>query len=87
MRSHRAQMSFEDAGPGWRRRLPLARALSGYVVRAFAEMKGHVREHLARAGLVVSIGAKRFYRTVGEAVRTTYVAGEHVDWVDWQDRR
>jgi MFS superfamily sulfate permease-like transporter len=56
-----------------------------HVVLAFAEMKGHVRERLARFGVVDLVGAQRFYRTVGEAVHA-YIAAEHVDWVDWEDR-
>jgi high affinity sulfate transporter 1 len=55
------------------------------IVLAFAELKGHVRERMARAGLVQLVGEHRFYRTVGQAVRT-YVAETGVDWVDWEDR-
>ncbi len=52
---------------------------------AFAELKGHVRETLERAGLVEQIGRSRFYRTIGEAVKA-YLAEESVEWVDWEDR-
>jgi high affinity sulfate transporter 1 len=52
---------------------------------AFAELKGHVRETLDRAGLVEQIGRGRFYRTIGEAVKA-YLAEESVEWVDWEDR-
>ncbi len=55
------------------------------VVLAFAELKGHVRERLSRFGVVDQIGAEHFYRTVGEAVHA-YVATEHVEWIDWEDR-
>ncbi|HKA03054.1 MAG TPA: SulP family inorganic anion transporter [Acidimicrobiales bacterium] len=54
-------------------------------VLAFAELKGHVRERLARFGIVGVVGAEHFYRTVGEAVRA-YLAAEHVEWVDWEER-
>jgi len=55
------------------------------VVLAFAELKGHVRERLARFGLVDLVGEGHFYRTVGEAVHA-YVGAEHVEWVDWEER-
>ena len=55
------------------------------VVLAFAELKGHVRERLARFGVVDLVGDARFYRTVGEAVHA-YVAAEGVGWVDWEER-
>jgi high affinity sulfate transporter 1 len=56
-----------------------------HIVLAFAELKGHVRERLARFGVVDLVGDERFYRTVGEAVHA-YVATEGVEWVDWEDR-
>lgn len=56
-----------------------------HVVLAFAEMKGHLRERMARAGLVDVVGPGRFAPTVGEAVRSHLV--EHdIEWVDWEDR-
>jgi high affinity sulfate transporter 1 len=55
------------------------------VVLAFAELKGHVRERLARFGVVDLIGEGHFYRTVGGAVHA-YITAEHVEWVDWEDR-
>jgi MFS superfamily sulfate permease-like transporter len=56
-----------------------------HIVLAFAEMKGHLRERMARAGLVNAIGPGRFAPTVGEAVRSHLV--EHdIEWVDWEDR-
>jgi high affinity sulfate transporter 1 len=56
-----------------------------HIVLAFAELKGHVRERLARFGLVDLVGDQYFYRTVGEAVHA-YVAAAGVEWVDWEDR-
>jgi high affinity sulfate transporter 1 len=55
------------------------------IALAFAELKGHVREILDRAGLVEQIGRERFYRTIGEAVKA-HLADGSVDWVDWEDR-
>jgi high affinity sulfate transporter 1 len=55
------------------------------VVLAFAELKGHVRERLERYGMVDRLGADRFYRTVGEAVKA-YVRATGTTWVDWEDR-
>jgi MFS superfamily sulfate permease-like transporter len=54
------------------------------VTLAFAELKGHVREKLARDGLVARLGEHRFHRTIGEAVKA-YVADEGAPWVDWED--
>jgi high affinity sulfate transporter 1 len=56
-----------------------------HVTLAFAELKGHVRDVLDRFRLVDLIGANRFYRTVGEAVKA-YVREEGVEWTDWEDR-
>ena len=56
-----------------------------HVTLAFAELKGHVRDVLDRFRLVDLIGANRFYRTVGEAVKA-YVREEGVEWTDWSDR-
>jgi MFS superfamily sulfate permease-like transporter len=54
------------------------------IVFAFAEMKGQVRDSLARYGLVERIGPDRFYRTIGQAVRD-YVDATGTDWTDWED--
>ncbi len=56
-----------------------------HLTLAFAELKGHVRDVLDRFRLVDLIGANRFYRTVGEAVKA-YVREERVEWTDWEDR-
>lgn len=56
------------------------------VVFAFAELKGQVRDSLARYGLVERIGSHRFYRTIGEAVHD-YVKTTGAEWVDWEDLR
>jgi len=55
------------------------------IVLAFAELKGVVRDQLAKYGLIERIGPQHFYRTNGEAVKA-YVAAEKVPWVDWEDR-
>ena len=55
------------------------------IVLAFSELKGVVRDQLAKYGLVERIGPDRFYRTNGEAVKA-YVEAEKVRWVDWEDR-
>jgi high affinity sulfate transporter 1 len=55
------------------------------IVLAFAEMKGPVRDRLARSGLVERIGRDRFYRTVGEAVKASVQATGSA-WMDWEDR-
>ena len=54
------------------------------IVLAFAELKGPVRDRLARSGLVDRIGRDRFYRTVGEAVKASVEATGSV-WTDWED--
>lgn len=51
----------------------------------FAEMKGHVREHLLRYGFDGPDPETHFARTTGEAVKT-YVRDTGTDWVDWEDR-
>ena len=56
-----------------------------HVTLAFAELKGHMRDVLDRFRLVDLIGANRFYRTVGEAVKA-YVREEGVEWTDWEER-
>jgi high affinity sulfate transporter 1 len=50
----------------------------------FAELKGHVRERLVAYELLDRIGADRFPRTVGEAVKR-YVAETGTPWEDWED--
>ena len=50
----------------------------------FAEMKGPVKDKLLRYGLLDKIGRRRFYPTVGVAVRT-YITECEVDWKDWED--
>jgi MFS superfamily sulfate permease-like transporter len=55
------------------------------VTLAFAELKGRVREQLARVAVVDLVRRERFFPTVGEAVRA-YVTSEGVEWLDWEDR-
>ena len=50
---------------------------------AFAEMKGPVKDQLARYGLPRG-GAGVFSPTIGVAVRR-YVTDEHVEWTDWEE--
>ena len=52
---------------------------------AFAEMKGPVKDRLARYGLGRRFPAGTFYPTLGTAV-SDYVATTAVDWTDWTDR-
>jgi MFS superfamily sulfate permease-like transporter len=51
----------------------------------FAEMKGPVKDKLKRFGLFARLGEEHFFATTGEAV-SRYLASQHVDWVDWEDR-
>jgi MFS superfamily sulfate permease-like transporter len=51
----------------------------------FAEMKDPVKDKLKRFGLFSSLGERRFFATLGEAV-SRYLEAEAVAWVDWQDR-
>lgn len=51
---------------------------------AFAELKGPVKDKLARYGLVERIGPERFFPTIGSAVRA-YVDETGVAWLDWED--
>jgi high affinity sulfate transporter 1 len=51
----------------------------------FAELKGPVKDHLRRYGVLDRIGEMRFYPTVGSAV-DGYLAENDVDWVDWEER-
>ena len=55
------------------------------IVLAFSELKGVVKDQLAKYGLIERIGPERFYRTNGEVVKA-YVEAEKVPWVDWEDR-
>jgi len=50
----------------------------------FAELKGVVRDRLARSGTVEAIGRENFHRTVGQAVRA-HVRRHDVDWVNWDE--
>jgi MFS superfamily sulfate permease-like transporter len=50
----------------------------------FAELKGNVRDRLVPYGIVDRVGPDRFYRTVGQAVKS-YVADTGTHWVDWDD--
>lgn len=51
----------------------------------FAELKGPVKDRLARYGLAEKIGDHGFPPTLGTAI-DDYVEAEGVDWVDWEDR-
>ncbi|HKE81003.1 MAG TPA: sulfate permease [Solirubrobacteraceae bacterium] len=53
---------------------------------AFAELKDPVRDRLRGYGIEESIGAQRFFPTIGVAV-ASYLHETGVDWVDWEDRR
>lgn len=57
---------------------------AGGVDLAFAEMKGPVKDHLDRYGLMERLGRERFFPTVGVAVKA-YVREAGVGWVDWED--
>ncbi len=50
----------------------------------FAELKGPVKDRLARYGLGDRFGAADFYPTLGTAV-ADYVDSTDVDWTDWTD--
>ena len=52
---------------------------------AFAELKGPVKDRLRRYGLMEQIGERRFYPTIGLAVRA-HVAEHGVEWRDWEER-
>ena len=52
----------------------------------FAEMKDPVKDKLKRFGLLVRLGAERFFPTIGEAVGS-YVKTHRVQWLDWEERR
>lgn len=51
----------------------------------FAEMKGPVKDRMARYGLDARFGPDRFYPTLGTAV-SDYLAVTGTPWVDWTDR-
>ena len=50
----------------------------------FAELKGHVRDHLRDYGVLEKFAADRFFPTLGTAVRG-YLAASGVEWTDWED--
>ena len=50
----------------------------------FAELKGHVRDHLRDYGVLEKLAADRFFPTLGTAVRG-YLAASGVEWTDWED--
>jgi MFS superfamily sulfate permease-like transporter len=50
----------------------------------FAEMKDPVKDRLKRYGLFTTIGAERFYPTLGQAV-DAYLETHQVDWLDWEE--
>lgn len=52
---------------------------------AFAEMKGPVKDRLARFGLSERFGPDRFYPTIGTAV-DAYLAHTGTPWIDWEQR-
>jgi MFS superfamily sulfate permease-like transporter len=49
-------------------------------------MKGPVKDRLKTYGLFDTIGAERFFPTVGQAV-DRYVDLNQVDWTDWEDSK
>jgi high affinity sulfate transporter 1 len=51
---------------------------------AFAEMKGPVKDKLHLYGLLDRIGRRRFYPTIGVAVRA-YVEESGIAWTDWEE--
>jgi high affinity sulfate transporter 1 len=53
-------------------------------VLAFAELKGPVKDKLARYGLLERIGPARFFPTVGSAVHA-YLDETGIPWLDWED--
>lgn len=54
------------------------------IVLAFAELRGVVRDRLHGSGTVELIGRRRFYPTVGRAVRS-YLRETGTEWIDWED--
>jgi MFS superfamily sulfate permease-like transporter len=57
---------------------------SAGVKLVFAEMKGHVRDHLRDYGALDQFGTDRFFPTLGTAVRG-YLAATGVEWTDWEE--
>lgn len=55
------------------------------VTLVFAEMKGPVKDRLARYGLGDRFGPERFHSTIGTAV-SSFVSATGTEWVDWTDR-
>ena len=59
--------------------------LQGRGIRlVFAEMKGPVKDRLARYGMGERFGPGDFFPTIGTAV-SAYVAATGTAWVDWTD--
>jgi high affinity sulfate transporter 1 len=56
------------------------------IILCFAQMKGPVKDRLKNYGLFDTIGAERFFPTIGQAV-DHYVALNRVDWIDWEDTK
>jgi high affinity sulfate transporter 1 len=52
----------------------------------FAELKGPVKDRLARYGLADRFDSSRFYPTLGTAV-SDYLAATGIAWVDWTERK
>jgi MFS superfamily sulfate permease-like transporter len=51
---------------------------------AFAELKGPVKDKLRRYGLAEQLEERRFYPTIGLAVRA-HVEEHSIDWQDWEE--
>ena len=51
----------------------------------FAELKGPVKDRLARYGLAAKLGDLGFPPTLGTAI-DDYLAATGVEWIDWEDR-
>jgi hypothetical protein len=52
----------------------------------FAELKGPVKDRLARYGLETRFQPGDFYPTIGTVV-SDYVASTGTSWTDWTDER
>lgn len=52
----------------------------------FAEMKGPVKDHLKRYGLLTKLGTENFFPTIGLAV-DHYLNKHQVEWRDWEDEK
>lgn len=50
----------------------------------FAQVKGPVKDALKRYGLFQSIGAEKFFPTMGQAV-DNYIKEHNIEWLDWED--